>query len=743
MLLLLHLCSVRTPQTIEQLDAAAYQLMRESYGEPEPTPDAKRVTITRDLERLATCGFVIDCDTHGTTSAEKRREVDTATREVSDGTSAAGATATAGAPAHTYVLNREQTFMPQPLRAAELTSMALAPLLTRADVPFKPLLARALCRMYPVFPSTHEGSVYPMAASARYEETFLKAHLAGNMVVGTYESTSGNSKEHAVLPLSFFGYNKHVYMRAYCLDSALQNPKTPLEELPQRTYRLDRFVSAQEKPLPKALQSKREQLVNAAGSAATYTASLLPFQVGNHSPLPTTFYVPPSIQLDTLPLSLITSLENPTSRLVPTTVTNKKRFPLWAYAHGVIPSDNQEFFDAWHALVEQNTQEEAFYTPLKSIAPKLNCERAHIRHFANTIAARTGRQDSTPLLLARIFCVLATQQNPPHDRIELDLFTVQQRLGLPARAIPALEDSLLFYAAHGACSAINSIFYEVSFGGRRHVSEPSAIYPERDENSPLPQTPRMYLPQEERNALAYALQLVGISPSDPFYQGLLLALTAPQDRPQHQQAAVPQELTPPKELQTLFTIYDALDAGDQLLCGEYSSRKNPEPHVKVVLPLELTHTQDRWYLMCFEPQTQFKQTLRLNAFTNITTHTLSPKAYRAIQDQRYRAQKYREEETSVSMVTLIFKNREAYESLWWPNATNLIPLKGGALYLELPWYQTNDWLPRRIAALAGDVTTTSPELAAATKELISTYKSQVKDLIKQMEAAKLSNPATV
>ncbi len=212
---------------------------------------------------------------------------------------------------------------------------------------------------------------------------------------------------------------------------------------------------------------------------------------------------------------------------------------------------------------------------------------------------------------------------------------------------------------------------------------------------------RLRLTRSETVAVQAALNQMGIPADAPLRQKVAASL-APSDPDDALVVHTPDTNANVPKASDSMCVAEAI-----LLCSKaiaqlgmldfsYQGTADKEPRRRHVDPRGLRNTDFTWYLDAYDPSRQGDRLFRLDRMADIhivPAEEVSPEP---------------QESSSARMVRLAFRDRHYLDLLAWPGL-RIDRDEGSVIHARIPYYG-GEWLPRRVAACAGTVTTSDGEV---------------------------------
>ena len=503
----------------------------------------------------------------------------------------------------------------------------------------------------------YRGATFPHVDGTSAREHKTLAALVGSMsarhgVRVSYTDAHGATSTRDLALLGSFGLWGQTYFVASRVDS--HGSLTP-DSL--RTYRLDRFDKVHE--LPKVSYEIPQDF-----SVSDYER--LPFQMGDAVGVAT-------LKAGAHPSRTVTRAQGTQGTLLPDGTWEGSYHSItdlasWCVGSDIIPVTPPELVKAWKRVREEAAEAICYDASLAVLEPT---------PATSTATHQRGRIGS--VLIVKQLMALATSLTREGEVITAA--DISQSLGVSydqARHLIAL----------------------VSMGSGESLDYLPVILGERDDEVSLMEgaalkARRIRLTTTEATALMAALSELGVPDDDPLAQALSSSFL-PQEFSVDEIARTLEQPSSASDTATLQSCSAAIYAGTGLsfvyrpVYGGAAQRRN-------VFPLLVRRSDDSWYLDAFDLQRQDYRVFRIDRMSEVS------------QTEQTRPSLADERKSHQQTVVVRFGDPH-YLSLFYWEGLERCGTDGEAVVARVPYFG-GTWLARHLAACAGTVQVSDPQLA--------------------------------
>ena len=518
-------------------------------------------------------------------------------------------------------------------------------------------LRLALAKVDHAFGTLTAARLSPTRQSNETLKTLLSCVEHSRLAALTYVDAKGARTERTVAPYGHFGLRGNVYfVCAQVRDGALDPNNL-------RTLRADRVERV--KQLAKRFEMPEDFCVD------DYV--VLPFQIGATSctaQLMTTSATDADMLAD---LSRRSRLHDGLHEVAVSDVTAAAR---WAIAAGMRPTSPEELVTEWRQLLDVAAAAKA--------VPQPEVSRATARP---ALKGRRGRKGG----VAELRELMALVGSLKDEGATLTPAAVAARLGIPQERASLLINLIL--------TACTDTGYQLPLT----LAEGDGVTLSRSQGV----TGRpVRLTQAETRALLAALDELGFAEDDPLRINVLEAFGSSGLDEQALRARVETALSLDQN-ETLEACSRSISAGSALSFS-YQSTGQDEPRRRHVAPQAVRRANELWYLDAYDFDRRALRTFRIDRMSDVRITSVAA-AHGKSSPTAARTERTAE-------VTI--RDRTALDLFEWPRL-EVVGEQDGCVVAQLPYYG-GMWLPRRLAACVGLVTTPDEELV----ELVRTVGRQ-------------------
>lgn len=503
-----------------------------------------------------------------------------------------------------------------------------------------------------------ESQANAMPALAMLLDCLAKHRVA----LVSYVDAQGHASERSYAPYGSFGLRDHTYIVCARVD----DDGAPTDDI--RTLRDDRLHGVR--------MTKTSYAIPEDFSALDYRR--LPFQIG-----PTVAMVcllAPEQASDSAHAELRRAgrfVENaPDGEVWEVACSSIDDAAIWSIAEGILPQAPDELVDAWRSRLARVTE---LSTLSRDAVPQQD-------PVPRSVDGHVSSPRSSENLTRELIALVGSLRS---QGATLSTSGVAARLGItPQRARELLL--LVLTASSGASAQL-----------------PLALSDDEDElvlcfDRGMRGRPLRFT-HAEAAAFETAIDLVGFEEDDPLRRDVLEAF-GPLDLSVDEAVRRIEPTLDAEENERIEACSRALVDGG-FLNFAYQGMLANKPERRHVQPLAVPFENEHWYLVAFDLDRQAQRKFRIDRMDDVrvtsSTETVRPNKPSEADEQR--------------SVLLRFADRHVLELLLWPHL-ELVSQTDDAVFATIPYYG-GTWLPRRLAACGGSVTTDIEELTGEAQVL--------------------------
>ena len=508
-------------------------------------------------------------------------------------------------------------------------------------------LRLALAKVDHAFGTLTAARLSPTRQSNETLRTLLSCVEHSQLASVTYVDAKGVRSERTVAPYGHFGLRGNVYF------VCAQAPNGTVDSESLRTLRADRVERA--KQLATHFKLPEDFCID------DYV--VLPFQIGA---ITCNAQLLPSPQVDADMLADLDRRAIGHDGLRGVAVSDTNAAARWCVAAGVQPVAPEKLVAAWQTLLEAASAAQASPQPkINRVAPR------------PALRGRRGRKGGTAELRELIALVGSLRG----EGSMLTPAAVAARLGIPQERASLLINLIL--------TACVDTGYQLPL----ILADNDGVALSRSQGV----TGRpVRLTQAETRALLAALDELGFAADDPLRINVLDAFGPSGLNEQTARAHVAAALSLDQN-EVLEACSRAISAGSSLSFS-YQSVNQAHAQKRHVAPQAVRRANELWYLDAYDYDRRAMRTFRIGRMNDVRISSAV-----AANGQTPTAR-----DRSERMVEVAFCNRTPFDLFEWPRL-EITGEQEGRVVARLPYYG-GMWLPRRLAACIGLVTTPDEEL---------------------------------